>query len=210
MPEPREPKPNSPGKEGTPSPDPSPGESPGAEGSSRASERGSQGPELGFLGNPGPAFDPGGEEAPEQPQEADLRALPALEPEWDEEALQRLLLAKGELLHTFAGVAENDWRYTAADLKAIAPPLSRILNRYPATRAVSTAQDPLALAIGVSAYAIRSGRERGAVLRELAEEPEEPITGVPAPPGAGPPEPETPINADVDPETEPAAVEWQT
>jgi hypothetical protein len=208
MPEPRDqkrnPKPSPPG--------PSPSEEDPSPASQTESARASQADDgAGFLGNPGPAFDGDGEPGPEQLP--DLRVLSALEPEWEEDALSRLLIAKGELLHTFIGVADNDWRYTENDLKAIAGPLSRILNRYPQARAVATAQDPLALAIAGSAYAIRSGRERAQAIAELREEIEElPITEEDAPPGAAPP-PGHPMHvapkppaADAD---DPAAIEWQ-
>jgi hypothetical protein len=48
--------------------------------------------------------------------------------------------------------------------------------------------DPVALALGIGAYGVRSTRERAEVLRARAEE-EVPITGTPAPPGSGPPAP---------------------
>lgn len=191
MPEPRNPRTHPPSQGQSPSQSQS--QSDDAEhsaGSSKDSAKGSPADaSAAFLSDPGPGFDAAGEPGPEPEQApAALHALPGLEPEWEEDALARLLLAKGELLHTFAGVAENDWRYMAPDLKAIAPPLARILNRVPAARAAAVGQDPLALAIATSAYMIRSGKERAVALRALREEMvDEPITGAAAPAGAEPP-----------------------
>jgi hypothetical protein len=145
----------------------------------------------GFVENPGPGFQPSPEDAAPTPAEpTELHPVPDLIPEWEEATLGQLLSAKGELLHGAIGVAEEDWRYTQADLAAIAPPLARILNRYPATRAAAAMGDPLALTIGVLGYGVRSTRERAAVLREWEEEAEQDpggVTGAPAtvqpPPG---------------------------
>lgn len=174
----------------------------GGEASSTASSKGSA--PSGFVSEPGPDFEPGQEPEPAPEQSAELHALPGLAPEWEERAVMEILVAKGELLHLFGGVADDDWRYTLADLKSIAPPLCRILNRHAVTAAAAGAQDPIALAIGVSGYAIRSARERQAVLQALEAEPEQPITGVPAPEGAQPPPDFEPGFQEVEPETPPA------
>jgi hypothetical protein len=166
-----------------------------AEGSSPGSSRGSaaSGP---FVADPGSAFDPksapAGPELPPSPAEAE--AIVAIE--WEEEQVRRWLLLQGELGHTFAGVAENDWRYTEADLTSIAGPLSRILNRYDATRAAAAYSDPASVIFGFGMYTIRSAGERRKAIAVLkaAQEQEVPITGVAAPPGSGPP---------------PENVEWQ-
>jgi hypothetical protein len=100
-----------------------------------------------------------------------------------------VLQAKGNALHALVGVGQQDWAYTDADLLAIAPPLTNILNRYPATRAAAAAGDELAVAVGFGGYVVRSWRERMAVLAALREQPEVPITGAPAPAGTGDPRP---------------------
>lgn len=196
----------------SPGPSPSsPGDGDHSANSSTGSGKASQADAAAaFVSNPGPEFQPGDEPPPVAGAgdvEPPLQLLPSLEPEWEDEAVARLLVAKGELLHTFVGVADDDWRYTEADLRAIAPPLSRILNRYPATKAAAVGQDPLALAIATSAYAIRSAQERAAALKARAEEEvEQPVTGVDAHPGnqAPGPGPETPPDPDA-----PAAGGWQ-
>lgn len=145
-----------------------------------------------FITEPGPIFDPeAAAPGPEPQPEAELHALPGVEPGWEEETVQQLLGVQGELMHSAIGVAEADWLHTQADLKSIGGPLTRILNRYPATAAAAAMGDPVALALGVGAYGVRSSRERAAVMRARAEEEEQPITGTPAPPD------------------DPHAIEWQ-
>lgn len=137
-----------------------------------------------FVADAGPGFDP--EHAapgPEAPPAAEPDVL--LELGWEEETVATLLDTQGQLLHGAIGVAEQDWLHTQADLKAIGGPLTRILNRYEPTRAAAAMGDPVALALGLGAYGVRSARERAAVLKAL--EPEVPITGEAAPPGSGPP-----------------------
>jgi hypothetical protein len=155
-----------------------------AEASSRGSARDSSASP--FVADPGPGFDPeaAGPE-PEPPLEPTV-AEQLLEIEWDEEAVGRWLLLQGELAHGVAGVSEADWKYTEADLISIAGPLSRILNRYETTRAIAAYNDPASVAFGFGMYGIRSLKERRDVLAAL-KATEEPITGVPAPPGSGPP-----------------------
>src|SRR5436305_6271211 len=170
---------------------PAPAEVPSPD-SPPASERGSQPASGGtpFIEEPGPAFDPETAEAPplfeeeeaEEPFEVIL---------WTEESTRRWLLLQGEVTHGFIGVAEIDWKHTEADLVSIAGPLSRILNRYPTTRAVAMYDDPLSVAFGFGMYAVRSGNERRRALAARAAE-EEPVTGVPAPADMQPPAPPAP------------------
>lgn len=194
-------------KKAAPSQPPSPEEvADGAEGSAPSSTASGTGSPTtnggGFVTEPGPTFEPGPEDdaPPAAGNVAELRPVPDEIPEWGEDTIGQLLNAKGELLHGAIGVADDDWRYTQADLAAIAPPLARILNRYPATRAAAGMGDPLALTIGVLGYGVRSTRERAAVLRQWEEEAEDDeggVTGEPAtvqpPPGhpaaAAPPAP---------------------
>jgi hypothetical protein len=172
--------------ESPPEASPTDGEEPSGD-SRRASAKGSSAEP--FVGEPGPEFDAAAAAGEPEPS-GELHALPEPEPEWDEQVLGGLLRTQGQVLHYAVGVAERDWQYTEADLQSIAPPLARILNRYPTTRAVAGSADPLALAIAVGAYGLRSSKERAQALAELEaeeEEAEQPITGEPAPPGSGPP-----------------------
>jgi hypothetical protein len=171
---------NGPTTEGTPSPA-------GAEDSSAASSTGSPASGSPFVADAGRPFDPrqapAGPELPPSPAEAEM----VLAIEWEEEQVRRWLLLQGELGHTFVGAAENDWRYTEADLKAIAGPLSRILNRYDTTRAAAAYSDPASVIFGFSMYTVRSVGEARKARAELREQEEVPITGAAAPPGSGPP-----------------------
>jgi hypothetical protein len=88
-----------------------------------------------------------------EPQPADLVT-------WEEDPVAGLLGMKGRLLHAAAGAAEADWIYTELDLAAIAPPLTRIANRYEPIRRYATHADPVAVAAGIFAYATRSMLER--------------------------------------------------
>lgn len=171
----------------TPSPNPS-GEEP-----SPASGTPSQAADSTFVADPGAPFDPeAAGEPPElerEPSPGELHALPGLEG-WEQDAIEGVLTGQGALLHAIAGVGEQDWLYTEADLAAIAPPLTRILNRYPATRAAAGTGDELALMFGLGAYTTRSWAERRAVLAELEAEEPVPLTGDrpadPQPSPAGP------------------------
>jgi hypothetical protein len=138
----------------------------------------------GLIEDPGPAFDPGQvEEEPEAPE--DEEQLPELEEAWDVQVIKGLLETKGRTLHAVAGVAEDDWVYTEIDLAAIAPPLTRIFNRYPAIRRYAALGDPILLATAYGAYTARSVDERRTALAAAA--PVE--TEVPLPPAEGPPPP---------------------
>lgn len=146
-----------------------------------------------FVGDPGPDFEPGnareGFEAPE-PGGADLHAPPPAELGWEEDSVRSILTAKGAAIHALAGVAEEDWLYTEADLAAIAPPLTRILNRYPVTQAAAGAGDELAVVIAFGGYGMRSWAERKAMLDALADAEEIPASGRAAEPGTGPDQPQ--------------------
>lgn len=186
---------------GSPSNPPSPSESPSEGAPSRASRTASSAASGPFLEDPGPEFradaasaNGAGEPEPEQPPPAELHALPEPAQLWERETVESILTAQGSLLHSAAGVGQGDWLYTESDLMAIAPPLTRILNRYPTTRAAAGTGDELALMVGLGGYVSRSYRERKAVLQLLASQvQEEPVSGRAAEPGTGPPpEPEQP------------------
>lgn len=127
-----------------------------------------------FVADPGTAFDP--EAAGPAPEpEADV-----LEVGWEEERVRQLLRAQGVVLHAAVAVdkTSEEWLYSDHELRAVAGPLTNILNRYDATRAAAAVGDELALIIGLTGYASRSYLERRRLLAELADEPDVPITGL--------------------------------
>jgi hypothetical protein len=73
-------------------------------------------------------------------------------------------------LHMLAGVAEKDWLMTVADLDRIAPPLTRIANRYEPALRLSPLADPLLVAHGFALYGWRSALERKRALRDAEEQ----------------------------------------
>jgi hypothetical protein len=157
-----------------------------SEDSSRASS-----PEASsFVGDAGPAFAADGQNAREGFAAPEIAPDPALAFGWEEDSVRSILTAKGGVLHMLAGVGDQDWLYTEADLMAIAPPLTRILNRYPVTQAAAGTGDELAVLIGVGGYATRSYIERKAILESAAEEAEVPVSGRAAEPDTGPPQQE--------------------
>jgi hypothetical protein len=81
-----------------------------------------------------------------------------------------LLGVKGRLLHATIGVSEQDWQYTDLDLQAIAPPLTRICNRYEPIRRYARYGDPITLATALAAYGTRSLLERSQELQARAAE----------------------------------------
>lgn len=173
--------------------------------SSAASRQGSSP----FVGNPGPAFDPKrAADAPAPVLEPAVDVRP-LDIEWEEQTVRSILTAKGRLLHTAVGVAERDWEYTDADLAAIAPPMTRILNRYEPTRAAAAAGDELAVGIGFTGYFLRSWSERRAAIAARDAGEPEPLTDVYIPTAAeraaaaGGPD-------DVAPAAEQGGVQWKT
>jgi hypothetical protein len=183
------------------SPNATPAETASAEDSEPSSTASSTG--SAFIADPGPAFEASEPRAGAEPAApaGELHALPTPPPEWEEDAVRGILTAKGQLLHVAVGVAERDWTYTEGDLAAIAPPLTRILNRYDATRAAAGTGDEIGLIIGVGGYVTRSYRERMAALRAREQEIPVPASGVPAEPGTGPED---------EPTTTPEGLQWMT
>jgi hypothetical protein len=136
-----------------------------------------------YIAGPGPGFDPSSAPPPppdvgEEPDVAGFQAG------WEEEQVHDWLLNAGGLGHAAFGVAEQDWSMTQADLKRIAPPLTRILNRFEPAAALAAYSDPAAVAMGFGMYGWRSALERTAVLRARARAEE--LGGeAPAPASAG-------------------------
>lgn len=154
-----------------------------------------------FIGDPGPGFDPDAGAAAAagvqadadqaaREQTADAFSIPDVE----EESVRSVLFNGGDMLHALAGVGEQDWRATQADLDRIAPPATRIINRYDISRAVAQKSDEAAVIIGMGMWSWRSMLERRAVLhaREQGLDPadfvpsDEAPKPEPRPPAPGP------------------------
>lgn len=152
------------------------------------------GSDFGFVEDTGPAFDP--DAAPQEPPTPPPAEEPALAIQWEEDAIGGLLATKGRLLHAVIGVSEEDWLYTELDLAAIAPPLTRIFNRYEPIARYAAFGDPILVASAMGAYAARSALERRYALADAAPAPTEtdipPAADLPAVPASEAPSPQTP------------------
>jgi len=140
----------------------------------------------GFLADPGPDFDP--EQTPEAPEPEISPEQEALEG-WSEDTIRSLLTVQGNATHALLRVGPDDadtWKHTEDDLRAIAPPLTRILNRYDATRAAAAAGDEIALGAALAAYGAKNYTRRRRLIVQLRQQPPEPVSGVAADEGTGP------------------------
>lgn len=126
--------------------------------------------ELDYVEGPGPGVVDLSQVPPDQEQQQpeDLNAEP---PQlWEQATIETFLKGAGHGLHMLAGVGDKDWLMTEVDLERIAPPLTRICNRYePILRAAPYA-DPLLVGYGFALYGWRSALERKRALRDAAEE----------------------------------------
>jgi hypothetical protein len=77
-------------------------------------------------------------------------------PGWEQETVEQFLKGAGAGMHLMIGEGEKDWYMTETDLDRIAPPLTRILNRYEPTLRASEYADPLLVAHGLGLYGWRS------------------------------------------------------
>lgn len=186
-------------KEPNPSPrNPASAPPPSEADSSPVSERASQSEPASFIGDAGPQFDPevAAASAPDLPPPPADQAAEQLV-QWEADTIEALLSLKGRGLHAAIGVAEEDWRYTELDLAAIAPPLTRICNRYEPIQRLAKYSDPMTLAFALGAYGVRSLEERQRELQYRAQEEEggtvpiAPAEGEPPAPPAGAPSPAT-------------------
>jgi hypothetical protein len=174
-------------------PSPSPSESPsGDQAESAPSPTASSGPAAdGFFADAGPAFDP--ERAPDAELLVDELAADEILPEgWEIETVRSLLVTQGQITHLVLRVGdagdETTWRHTEDDLRAIAPPLTRMLNRYDATRAAAAAGDEISLVAGLTTYATRNYIARRRLLAQAAgQRVDVPVSGRAAEPDTGPP-----------------------
>jgi hypothetical protein len=78
------------------------------------------------------------------------------------------------------------WLHTQRDLRAIAPPLTRILNRYDVTRAAAAAGDEALLAAGLLRYGTGNVVKTRRAMAARRAQGEQPITGRAAEPDTGP------------------------
>jgi hypothetical protein len=103
--------------------------------------------------------------------ELDQQPEPAsIYPGWEPETVEQFLSGTGHGLHLLIGAGEKDWLMTRTDLDRIAPPLTRILNRYEPSLRASVYADPLLVAHGLGLYGWRSALQRQAALRARAEQ----------------------------------------
>jgi hypothetical protein len=125
----------------------------------------------GYVEGRGPGIPelPAGDQAVAGAAALEGDALLAL-PGWEQEAVEQFLSGTGHGLHFLLGAGEKDWLMTRADLDRIAPPLTRILNRYEPTMRASVYADPLLVAHGTGLYAWRSVLQRQAALRAHVEQ----------------------------------------
>lgn len=137
-----------------------------------------------WIADAGPAFDPRAAPAPPTVE------LDEPEPDgWDVERIREGLELAGETAHwLFNGGPEDEetWLMTQQDLRAIAPPLTRVLNRYDATRAAAAAGDEALLTAALVRYGARNYTRRRYHIRQTQAAGPRPVTGVPAPAGTGP------------------------
>lgn len=140
--------------------------------------------------DPGPGFDP--RDAPEDGEgAAAFTVRPGeegiLELEWDPKVVRGLLENAGVGIHGLVGKAQEDWVFTQKELGAISGPLTRILNRYPATAAAAAAGDEIAVLLGFGAYTARSLKERKAAVEAAALVEEMQASQAPGMPPVSPP-----------------------
>lgn len=128
-----------------------------------------------YVAGSGPGFDPKTPPDIAPPQHEEQRSgAPAgagaeWTEEWDEDKLRSWLTNVGDGLHEAFGIADRDLAMTQKDLERIAPPLSRVLNRYEPTRAAAQFSDPAAVALGFGMYGWRTTLERVAAKRAREE-----------------------------------------
>ena len=131
--------------------------------------------ELDYVEERGPGIvelpEGGAEESREAEVDGRAAVLPAY-PGWDQEAVEQFLRGTGAGIHMLIGAAERDWLMTEKDLERIAPPLTRICNRWEPALRLSPLADPLLVAHGFALYGWRSALERQRALRdeEIAQE----------------------------------------
>jgi hypothetical protein len=119
---------------------------------------------------------PGVLELPEGPPPAPEGEAPepiAVLPGWEQSQIEAFLKGTGAGIHMLAGKGERDWLMTEEDLERIAPPLTRICNRYEPTLRLSPIADPLLVAHGFALYGWRSALEARRAQRDAEQAREE-------------------------------------
>jgi hypothetical protein len=122
----------------------------------------------------------GGPGIPELPQMPDPREAqleqepfnPSLYPGWSEEHFHTILTGFGSGMHILLGQTNEDWLMTAEDLERIAPPMTRMANRWEPALKASTYADPFLVAYGLTLYVWRSMLERARAIRDAEPEPD--------------------------------------
>lgn len=150
-----------------------------------------------YVAGAGPGFDANAPVGRPPTDDAETEAFAEL---WEEAQVRDWLTNVGAVAHAGFGVGEHDWEFTKADLARIAPPATRILNRYQPTRVVAAYSDPAAVAIGFGLYGWRSTLERTAVLKgqkRRGDQDEPPAAAVPVAPA---PQPRDPVSSEAQPE----------
>jgi hypothetical protein len=121
--------------------------------------------EIDYLEESGPGIP----ELPDGPVRDELPAgevLPPQYPGWQQESVETFLKGTGYGIHMMIGQSEDDWKMTAADLERIAPPLTRICNRWEPALKLSPYADPLLVAHGFWLWGWRSALERQRAVRD--------------------------------------------
>jgi hypothetical protein len=141
---------------------------------------------------------PGIAELPEGPQRPPIDtdgqgAVLQTYPGWSQETIEQFLQGSGAGIHMLIGAAERDWLLTSKDLERIAPPLTRICNRWEPALRLSPIADPLLLMHGLALYCWRSLLEAKRAQRDA----EDAVDGEPvATYERGPAEPDAEIEPD--------------
>lgn len=118
---------------------------------------------------------PEGAPAEQQPVDGPEVLEPALR--WEQDAVEDFLKGGGAILHLMIGAGEEDWKMTLEDLERIAPPLTRIANRWEPLAQLAPYADPLLVAKGFAIYGWRSALETARAKRDAQASPTAPREG---------------------------------
>lgn len=77
-------------------------------------------------------------------------------PGWEREHIEAMLKGIGAGVHLLLGQNEREWLMTKEDLERMAPPATRIANRWEPSRRASEYADPLLFSYGAVLYAWRN------------------------------------------------------